>query len=80
MLPETRSGIMNYHPDLPLTGFVTRERAKQYFSISNSTLHQWQAEGYFPKSVKIGPRAVRFRVEDLREFDAKVLARNAEVG
>lgn len=71
---------MNYHPDLPLTGFKTREWVKLRYAISNSTLHQWQADGIFPKSVKIGPRAVRFRVEDIREFEAKVMARNWAVG
>lgn len=70
---------MNYHPELPRTGFVTRERAKQYFSISNSTLHQWQKDGYFPKSVKIGPRAVRFRAEDLRAFEAQIARCDVEV-
>lgn len=70
---------MNYHPDLPLSGFQTREYVKRRYSISNSTLHLWQNEGYFPRSVKIGPRAVRFRVEDLREFEAKVLTRSNEL-
>ncbi|MDP4006164.1 AlpA family transcriptional regulator [Methylobacterium sp. NEAU K] len=64
---------MNYHPDLPPTGFKTRAWVKLRYAISNSTLHQWQTDGYFPKSVKIGPRAVRFRVEDIREFEAKLL-------
>jgi len=63
---------MNYQPDLPATGFKTRQWVKLRYSISNSTLHLWQNEGYFPKSVKIGPRAVRFRVEDIRAFEAKL--------
>lgn len=67
---------MNYHPDLPLSGFKTREWVKLRYAISNSTLHKWQAEGHFPKSVRIGPRAVRFRVEDLRSFEAKLLSRS----
>jgi len=71
---------MNYHPDLPQGGFVTRCRVKERYSISNSTLHLWQIKGYFPKSVRIGPRAVRFRVEDLRAFEAKVMAGDGEVG
>jgi predicted DNA-binding transcriptional regulator AlpA len=79
MSPNERSGTMNYHPDLPQTGYVTRERAKQYFSISNSTLHSWQNKGYFPKSVRVGPRAVRFNVSDLRAFEAKLLARDGAV-
>lgn len=71
---------MNYHPDLPATGFKTRAWVKLRYAISNSTLHKWQAEGRFPRSVKIGPRAVRFRVEDLREFEAKFAASNEGKG
>ena len=63
---------MNYHPDLPQTGFVTALWLKQYLSISNSTLYQWIADRRLPAPVKIGPRAVRFRVEDIRAFEAKL--------
>jgi predicted DNA-binding transcriptional regulator AlpA len=66
--------------DLLQTGFVTREWVKLRYAISNSTLHLWQNEGYFPKSVKLGPRAVRFRVEDIRAFEAKLTATGKEAG
>ena len=71
---------MNYHPDLPQTGYVSRDWVKRHYGISNSTLHAWQNKEnvFFPKSVKIGPRAVRFRVEDIREFDAKLTSGAAE--
>lgn len=71
---------MTATPDLPQTGFVTREWVKIRYAISNSTLHLWQNDGYFPKSVKLGPRAVRFRVEDLRAFEAKLADTVKEVG
>ena len=70
---------MTASPNLPQNGFVTREWVKLRYSISNSTLHLWQNEGYFPKSVKIGPRAVRFRVEDIGAFEAKLTATGEEV-
>lgn len=63
---------------LPLTGFVTREWVKRRYSISNSTMHKWQADGLLAKCVKIGPRAVRMRIEDLRSFEAKFLAGRPE--
>ncbi len=64
---------MNYHRELPASGFVTPRYVRSRYSFSNSTLHAWQQKGIFPKSVRIGPRAVRFRVEDLREFERNVL-------
>ena len=69
---------MNYDTELPRNGFMTPHWVKKRYSISNSTMYAWIARNYFPAPVKIGPRAVRFRVEDIREFEAKVLARNTE--
>lgn len=69
---------MNYHPDLPQTGFVTALWLKQHLSISNSTLYQWIADQRLPAPVKIGPRAVRFRVEDIRAFEAKLTVMGKE--
>lgn len=67
---------MTYHLDLPQTGFMTPHWVKKRYSISNSTMYGWIARSYLPAPVKIGPRAVRFRVEDLRAFEAKFLARD----
>nr|WP_137830369.1 helix-turn-helix domain-containing protein [Methylobacterium sp. L1A1] len=71
---------MNYHLDLPQTGFVTPKRVQHYLSISNSTMYQWLADKYLPPLYKVGPRAVRFRAEDIREFETKLLARTAREG
>ena len=71
---------MNYHPDIPQTGFVTPHWVKLRYSISNSTLYQWVADKYLPPLYKIGPRAVRFRVEDIKEFEAKLLACDGKKG
>lgn len=70
---------MDNDSNLPLTGFKTSSWVKKRYNISNSTLHLWQNAGNFPKSVKIGPRAVRFRVEDLRAFEARLLSSTGEV-
>ncbi len=71
---------MNYHPGLPQTGFVTREWLKRHLCISNSTLHQWVADKRLPAPVKIGPRAVRFRAEDVRAFLESAKRSTEEVG
>ncbi|MBB2963514.1 AlpA family transcriptional regulator [Methylobacterium sp. R2-1] len=69
---------MNYHPELPASGFVTPQWVKRRYSISNSTMYSWLAQDYLPKTYRVGPRAVRFRVEDIREFEAKLLSAGKE--
>lgn len=56
---------------LPHTGYVSAKQVKDYFSISNSTLYDWLrgSNPGFPKSLKLGPRAIRFRAEDIRRFE-----------
>ena len=71
--------MTDYH-ELPQTGFVTAHWLKRYLSISNSTLYQWIADKRLPAPVKLGPRAVRFRVEDIRAFEAKLAVTGKEVG
>ena len=65
--------------DLPLSGYVTPRWVQARYSISNSTMYAWIADGHMPPPVKIGPRAVRFRVEDLRAFEVKLCPANAPV-
>ena len=64
------------YPELPQAGYVTRQWLKQYLSISNSTLHLWVSHKRLAAPVQIGPRAVRFRVEDIRAFEAKLTPRD----
>ena len=62
---------MPNHSEMPLSGYVTAAWVKAHYSISNSTLYSWvAAKGNFPKPVRVGPRATRFAVEDLRRFEA----------
>ena len=71
---------MKNQSDLPETGYVTALAVKQRYAISNSTLYQWLAENRLARPYRIGGRAVRFRVEDLRAFEAKFLTRDREAG
>ena len=70
---------MNYHPDLPETGYMTAKAVKQRYAISNSTLYLWLSQGRLCRPYRVGGRAVRFRVEDLRAFEAQFLARDERV-
>lgn len=71
---------MNCLPELPQTGFVTTAWVKKRYSISNSTMYSWISTAFLPRPYRIGERAVRFRVEELRAFEAKVLAREGGLG
>jgi predicted DNA-binding transcriptional regulator AlpA len=59
-----------------LTGLVAlgddailgEEAAAQALNKSQSTMEAWRAKGMGPKWVKLGPRAVGYRVGDLREY------------
>lgn len=58
---------------LPQSGYLTADWVKRRYSISNSTLYKWIAEGHFPAPVKIGPRAVRWASVSLRKFEASLV-------
>lgn len=70
---------MNYHPNKPPAEFLTPAWVKKRYSISNSTMYAWIARNYLPAPVKIGPRAVRFRAEDLHKFEAKFATSDVEM-
>lgn len=43
----------------------TTAEAADYLQISVSSLTKWRMTGYGPKFVRLGPKAVRYRQEDL---------------
>ncbi len=65
---------MNNGAELPPAGFVSASWVKERYAISNSTLYKWIADKHLPAPVKIGPRAVRFRVSDILSFEQKLEA------
>ncbi len=69
---------MNYDAEIPPGGFVSAVWVKRRYAISNSTMYEWIADKHLPSPIKIGPRAVRFRVEDIQRFEEGLLIRNAE--
>lgn len=57
----------NLAPDgLPFHGYVRLPQLLAVLPISRSTFLGWVQTGKFPKPYKIGPRAVAWRVEDVR--------------
>lgn len=60
------------------SGFVTAAWVKKRYSIANSTLYAWISAKRIPAPVKIGPRAVRFRTEDILAFEASLTIASEE--
>lgn len=53
---------------LPATGFIRLPRLIPIIGVARSTLLAWVQQGRFPRPHKIGPRAVAWRVEEVRAF------------
>ena len=47
---------------------LSPDEAAEVLRKSPSTLEAWRARGVGPRSVKLGPKAVGYRVADLRVF------------
>ena len=47
---------------------VRPNEAATRLGVSTSTLKRWNANGYGPKRIKIGPHAVGYRLADLDAF------------
>lgn len=50
------------------TEFATTGEVCDELRISKSTLARWVRDGGFPRPIRIGPRAIRFRVSAVREW------------
>jgi predicted DNA-binding transcriptional regulator AlpA len=51
-----------------LNEFLTTEEASQFLKIGKSTLEQARLKGTGPKYIKIGPKIVRYRVDDIMSW------------
>lgn len=69
---------MNHHPELPRTGFLPPVMVRKYLAISNSTMYAWVASGVLPPLYRVGPRARRFRAEDIQRFEEERTARDVK--
>lgn len=61
------------------SAFVTADWVRKRYSIANSTLYAWISAKRIPAPIKIGPRAVRFRTEDILAFEASLTAASEEI-
>ena len=56
--------------------YVTANWVKRRYSISRSTLYAWIAAGHLPAPKRIGPRATRFLLADIENFEANLSSTN----
>ena len=40
--------------------------------VSRSTIYKWIAEGRFPAAIQVGARAMRWRIEEIRAWQASL--------
>ncbi|MCC0805738.1 hypothetical protein FPV16_05785 [Methylobacterium sp. W2] len=55
----------------PAEGYATYKQVQARLQISNSTMHSWlkQKKNQLPMPVRIGPRAMRFSVQDILDYE-----------
>lgn len=67
-------------PETPARELLRREDVEERFGVSRSWIYCEMRAGRFPEPVKIGKRAVRWRVSDLDEWAASRPVAQGEIG
>lgn len=68
--------MLNTNIQQQTASFVTAAWVRRRYSIANSTLYSWIGTKRLPAPVKIGARAVRFRLDDILAFEARITCTN----
>lgn len=58
----------------PEGGYLTRRDLCDRFKISRATAYRWEADGYLPRPVRVGPRSVRWAASEISAFEARLAA------
>jgi prophage regulatory protein len=65
----SNGGLARQPYRLPEVGFVrAKHLTDDVLSIGRTTLYAWMKAGVFPAPVRLGPKAVGWRVEDVRAW------------
>lgn len=59
---------MTHHPN-PGNFYLTVAQVAARYEVSTDTIWRWARNGVFPKALKIGPNATRWRLADLIEHE-----------
>ena len=54
----------------PRERLIPCSEVQRLTGLSRSTIYAWMRQGRFPKPVRVGRRAVRWRLEEVLEFIA----------
>lgn len=66
--------------ETPARELLRREEVEERFGLSRSWIYREMRAGRFPEPVKIGERAVRWRVSDLDEWAESRPVAQGEIG
>ena len=58
------------HPPNPGNFYLTVVQVAGRYEVSTDTIWRWSRNGVFPRALKIGPNASRWRLADLIEHEA----------
>ncbi|BCB07215.1 hypothetical protein HHSLTHF2_11050 [Vreelandella venusta] len=50
--------------------YLTDRQAATRYSVSRNTVWRWAKDGSFPKPVQLSPQCTRWRLEDLKAWEA----------
>lgn len=53
---------------------MTEQDLADYYQLSVSTIRAWRMKGLGPPHIVIGPSTIRYRMEDVKEYESGCLA------
>jgi prophage regulatory protein len=60
---------MNSYGDLKMETFIRKPAILDRTGSTSPSLYRWVNKGHFPAPVKIGPRAVAWRLSEVEEWE-----------
>lgn len=58
-----------------MVGLIDTVKAAELLGVRPNQLEQWRCRGLGPNWVRVGPKLVRYRPEDIQEFIRRNLSR-----
>jgi len=77
MAQKPKKSITYIPKPLPQTGFCLLPSILAVFPVGRTTWHNGVKSGKYPQPVRLGPRKVAWKVEDIRALIAKTEAGDA---
>lgn len=64
----------------PISGLITCKQAQNLLGISRTSLFRMSRDGRFPPPCELGPGAIRWREDDVREWLSRLPSRDYRRG